>query len=203
MKNVLFSLLLTGLCSIRALAVSAYDVAYQRVDPTVSFLETFYVPFSTNQLWGYNATAKMLAPVTVGSGLNLDTSTWTLTATGGTALSQSVRTSYSFGTAVQLSTTQDGRVNASCNISCTMSLTSGQEGKISLEISPNGSTGWTTIGEGSASNSGSLTIGLNLTQKNPVNISGDIPAGYYYRLSTSNVTGTPTFTFNRAQEVLN
>lgn len=102
-----------------------------------------------------------------------------------------------FNQAYQISSTRPTTISVSVQISCNLSLTGGQAGNIQLQISANGTSGWTTVAQLTASNTGTLTIGLNTTQ-----ISGGqlvyegLPAGYYWRLVTTNTTGTPTYTFN-------
>lgn len=102
-----------------------------------------------------------------------------------------------FNQAYQISSTRPTTISVSVQISCNLSLTGGQAGNVQLQISPNGSTGWLTVAQFTASNTGTLTIGLNTTQ-----ISGgqlvfeDLPAGYYWQLVTTNTTGTPTYNFN-------
>jgi hypothetical protein len=110
----------------------------------------------------------------------------------------------SLNTAFQISTTQDAEVEYSVDVSCTMSLTSGQSGTVVLEYADNVgmSTNVKTVSRVTNSNSGALTIGLALTQIGGAPISGVIPAGKYARIRTVNNTGTPTFTLQNAQEVL-
>lgn len=100
-----------------------------------------------------------------------------------------------FNQAYQVSSTLQSRIQVSSSISCNLSLSGGQSGVVTLEISANGSTGWIYIGEIPASNTGTLTIGLNTTQISGGQLTADLPAGYYWRLTTSNVVGTPTYTF--------
>src|SRR6185437_3396256 len=101
-----------------------------------------------------------------------------------------------FNQAYQVSTTSQSHISVSPQLSCSLSLSGGTSGTIVLEISANGSTGWIFQGEISGSNTGTLTIGLNTTQITGGQMTADLPAGYYWRLTTTNVTGTPTYTFN-------
>lgn len=111
--------------------------------------------------------------------------------------------SRSLNTVYQLSSTRDSLVTYSVEISCALSLTTGQAGTVFLEIASN--SGFTLnvqeLGRFSNANSGTLTIGLNLVQAISGNLSGYIPAGYYMRLRTANVTSTPTFTYRSGQEL--
>lgn len=107
-----------------------------------------------------------------------------------------------FNQAYQLSSTRPSYVSVSPQVSCNLSLTTGQAGTAILEISANGTTGWIYIGQISGSNTGALTIGLNTTQVTGAPITADLPIGYYWRLRTSNTTGTPTYTFLGGCEIV-
>lgn len=112
--------------------------------------------------------------------------------------------SRSLNTAFQISGTKNALVSYSVDISCTMSLTSGQSGTVVLEYADDSSftTNVKTVSMPKNTNSGSLTIGLALTQVNTASLSGVIPAAKYVRLRTVNNTGSPTFTLQNSQEVL-
>lgn len=107
-------------------------------------------------------------------------------------------------TSRQPSAAQDTLVNASVDITSTISLTTGQNGKVSLQYADNTgfSTNVVTVQTATNGNTGSLTIGLNLSQVYTAALSGIVPAGKYYRLVTTNVTGTPTYGTPIIQEVL-
>lgn len=102
----------------------------------------------------------------------------------------------SFNTAYQVSSTNASNISVSPQITCALSLTGGASGIITLDISPNGTSGWITVGTLPGSNTGTLTIGLATSQISGGQLSYDLPIGYYYRMTTNNVTGTPTYTFN-------
>lgn len=112
--------------------------------------------------------------------------------------------SRSLNSSFQINADRDCLVNYSVDISCAMSLTSGQNGTVFLEIASD--SGFTTdvqeISRFTNGNTGVLTIGLSLTQNVTGTLTGYIPAGYYVRLRTSNNTGTPTFDYQSGQEVL-
>lgn len=112
--------------------------------------------------------------------------------------------SRSLNSGFQISTTRDSLVNYSVDVSATLSLVTGQVGTVFLEIASD--SGFTTnlqeLGRFVNGNSGTLTIGLNLTQNVTGTLSGFVPSGYYARLRTANTTGTPTFTYRSGQEVL-
>lgn len=112
--------------------------------------------------------------------------------------------SLAVNTSRQPSTTRDTMVNASVDITSTISLTTGQIGKVALQYADN--TGFTTnvvtVQSATNGNTGSLTIGLNLSQVYTAALTGIVPAGKYYRLVTTNITGTPTYGTPVIQEVL-
>lgn len=112
--------------------------------------------------------------------------------------------SLAVNTSRQPSTTRDTMVNASIDITSTISLTTGQTGKVALQYADN--TGFTTnvvnVQSATNGNTGSLTIGLNLSQVYTAALTGIVPANKFYRLVTTNVTGTPTYGTPVIQEVL-
>jgi hypothetical protein len=106
-----------------------------------------------------------------------------------------------FNQAYQISASVVSTISVSVQVSCNLSLSGGQAGNVQLQISPNGSTGWQTVAQLDASNTGTLTIGLNTTQTSGGQLYYEgIPAGYYWRVLTTNTTGTPTYTFNGGYE---
>lgn len=119
------------------------------------------------------------------------------------SLSQS-SASRTLNTIFQVNSTRWTEIRYSVDISTTVSLSGSQIGRVVLEMATN--VGFTTgvqelqsFGNG---NSGTLVIGLVLTQLCTACLSGKIPPGNYVRLRTVNITGTPTFTYVSGQEVL-
>lgn len=112
--------------------------------------------------------------------------------------------SRSLNSSFQLSTTRNALVNYSVDVSCALSLTSGETGTGFLEYADD--SGFTTnvveVCRFVNSNTGSLAIGLNLIQAITGVISGFIPLNKYCRIRTANTLGTPTFNFRSGQEVL-
>lgn len=111
--------------------------------------------------------------------------------------------SRSLNTVYQVSSTRDSLIMYSIDISCSLTLIGGTTGTVFLEMAP--TAAFTTVqevGRFTNSNSGTLTIGLNLVQDLCTQLQGYVPAGNYIRIRTSNVTGTPSFTLISGQEVL-
>lgn len=104
----------------------------------------------------------------------------------------------------QISATHNSLVSYSVDISCALTLTSGQTGTVTLQIASN--SGFTnnvqTIATFINGNTGTLTLGLNLVQNVCGVLSGLVPAGYYCQLVTANTSGSPTFSYVGGQEVL-
>lgn len=112
--------------------------------------------------------------------------------------------SRSLNSPFQINTSRGALVNYSVDVSCTISLTSGQSGTVFLEIASD--SGFTTNVQELCrflnANSGTLTIGLNLVQAVTGTLSGFVPSSYYCRIRTANTVSTPTFTYRSGQEIL-
>lgn len=108
----------------------------------------------------------------------------------------------SLNTCFQVSSINPAFVNYSVDVSATLSVVTGQSGTVSLKKFTNSSctTGAQIVQQFTNANTGSLTIGLNLTQTITGTLSGFIPAGTYIELVTQNNTGSPTFTYQSSQE---
>lgn len=114
---------------------------------------------------------------------------------------RSVSVTRTFNTAFQPATDRDVFVNYTVTIACTISLTTGQSGTLYLETSPDNTT-WTEVTRVVNTNTGSLTLGLNLTSTNSGNLYGFVPQGYWARVRSSSDVGTPTFTWIIGRETL-
>lgn len=113
-------------------------------------------------------------------------------------------TTRSLNTCFQVSASRDALVTYGVDIATTLSLTTGQQGTVYLETYTNSScsAGTQEITRFVNGNTGTLTIGLALTQNVTGTLTGVIPAGSYLQLRTQNNTGTPTFTARPGQETL-
>jgi hypothetical protein len=143
-----------------------------------------------------NITANLTA-----TGVSAGTYDWvTVDAKGrvtaaGNPVVDTISTARIMNTAYRISTTGNTDINVCFSISCNLSLSGGQAGEVYLETSSDGITNWQRRGMIPASNTGSLTVGLNTTQVSGGQLSALLPAGWYWRLRTNNTTGTPTYTF--------
>jgi len=106
----------------------------------------------------------------------------------------------SLNTAFQISATQDAAVIYTVDISVTSLLLGGSSGRVFLEYADNAAMSTNLVTVNSSPNA---TGGvLNVTNLGGGNVSGWVPSGKWVRIRTSNVTGTPTYTFQGSQEVL-
>ena len=112
--------------------------------------------------------------------------------------------SLAVNTSRQASSTRDAFVSAAVDITASLSLTGGTTGKVELKYADDSAftTNVVTVNPAQNGNTGTLTIGLALNQLGTATVCGFIPAGKYYRLVTTNVTGTPTYGTPALQEVL-
>lgn len=104
------------------------------------------------------------------------------------------------GTAFQPNATKGTYCTYTFLISCSLSLTGGQEGKVDL-LSDTSNPPTTLRDTISQSNTGTLTIGLALTQANKFSLSYIVPPAHYVKLVSTNVTGSPTITLISQAEV--
>lgn len=98
----------------------------------------------------------------------------------------------------QLALTNNAFVIYSVEMSATLTIIGGQSNTVYLETSPDNSI-WTEAGQSVNTNSGTLTVGLNLTQVSTATLCCMVPKGYWVRLRT---TGTGTVTYRSGQETL-
>lgn len=117
--------------------------------------------------------------------------------------SRSFVTTQAAANGFQVSATRDAKVSYSVTIGTSISLAGNASGYVVLEINEtNATSGWQEVGRVTNGQSGALVIGLTLNQVAGGILETTIPAGYYGRLRTVNVSGTPSYTFNSGQEVL-
>lgn len=111
--------------------------------------------------------------------------------------------SRSLNTVFQIDAANDAFVSYSIDVSCTLSLTGGQTGTVFLRYADNVgfSTNVVEVCRFVNGNTGTLTIGLNITQNATGTLSGLIPAGKYVQIVTANTAGTPSFAYRSGQEV--
>lgn len=106
----------------------------------------------------------------------------------------------------QVSATKDSRVRYSVTVSCAVQIgvVTNVEGYVVLEICPTNSAtpgDWMEISRVTNAQNIGLALALSSTAKNGAPLLGDVPAGYYVRIRSVNVAGTPTYVTNGQQEV--
>lgn len=104
----------------------------------------------------------------------------------------------------QPSPSRDTIVTYSIDIACTLSLSGGQTGTVFLEVADDVdfTTNIQEISRTVNGNTGTLSIGLNITQNCTAQLSGCIEAAKFVRIRTANTTGTPTFNYRSGQEAI-
>lgn len=95
----------------------------------------------------------------------------------------------SLNTAYQPNIYRDCFVVYSPMITSSLTLSGGQSGNITMQISPDNIT-YTTMGTQTNNSTGGLTIGLSLVNAQGTQMFAYIPRGYYFKLVTS---GTASF----------
>lgn len=120
-----------------------------------------------------------------------------------TPASQSTATR-ALNTAFQVSATRMALVSYSVQIIVTASIAGGQTGDVILEIASD--SGFTanvqTLAIAGVGQTYTLAIALQGVQPQTSPVTGVVPAGYYARLRTVNVVGSPAFSYRAGQEVL-
>lgn len=166
----------------------------------------YFVPANVNStyLWLYDGTGwpstNPLKMAAIGTGL-----TWNGTTLNTATVARSFNyTTRALNTCFQLSSTRDAQVSYAVEIAASISLTTGQQGTVYLRTYTNSSctTGTQELMRAVNGNTGTLTLGLALTQTATGNLTGIIPAGTWAQLVTENNSGTPAFTARPGQEVL-
>lgn len=138
------------------------------------------------------------------SGGNSVTLPGSMTKTFNNTPGRSLVTTAAAANGFQISSTRDASVSYSTSISTSVSLSGNSSGYVVLEICPTNSAvagNWIEINRFTSGQSGTLVVGLILNQVGGGTVSGMVPAGYYARLRSVNVSGTPTYTTNGQQEV--
>lgn len=108
-------------------------------------------------------------------------------------------------TGFQISSSRDAEVRYSTTIVTTSSIAGSQNGTVVLEIAPTNSataTDWSEIGRCTNGTSYTLAIAIQGVSTQACQITGYVPTGYFAKIRSINNSGTPTFTYNSGQEVL-
>lgn len=119
------------------------------------------------------------------------------------ARSQSAATR-TLNAAFQVSTTRDALVNYSVQCTITASIASGQSCDVVLEIATDAAftAGVQTVGIIGTGQTYTLAVAIQGVQPQTAQVTGYVPAGYYARLRTVNVSGAPVYAYRAGQEIL-
>lgn len=120
-------------------------------------------------------------------------------------VSHPIQTAAAAANGFQLSATDNASVFYSINVNTTATIGGSSDGYVVLEISPTNSSvaaNWIEISRSRNGQSITLAIALQSVQNIGSELMGIVPAGYYARLRSVNVGGTPTYTFVSGQEVV-
>jgi len=105
----------------------------------------------------------------------------------------------------QISSTRVAVVNYSVTLVSTATISGAQSGYVVLEICPTNSTtagDWIEIGRTPNGQAVSLAVVLQSVSTGGGQVGGYVPAGYFRRLRSVNVSGTPSYNYNSGQEIL-
>lgn len=107
-------------------------------------------------------------------------------------------------TAFQVSATRDALVNYSVQCTITASIAGGQSCDVVLEIATDAAftAGVQTVGIIGTGQTYTLAVAIQGVQPQTAQVAGYVPAGYYARLRTVNVSGSPTYAYRAGQEIL-
>ncbi|HNA25154.1 MAG TPA: hypothetical protein PLI01_00335 [Nitrospira sp.] len=124
--------------------------------------------------------------------LNKPSTSWTF------ATSSRSLTTGTGATGFQVSATQNVTVSYAVNIATVATLGAPAAGYITMEIAPTNSSNaadWYEVGTRCRADNTVGLLAVQSTQGNGCSLSAPIPAGYYVKLRSVTVSGTPTFTF--------
>lgn len=119
--------------------------------------------------------------------------------------SRSIVTTAAAANGFQISSTRNSLVNYSITIVSTASISANASGYVVLEIcSTNSSTAsdWIEVGRIPNGQAVSLALTLQSVSTGGGIVSCMVPIGYYTRLRSVNLSGTPVYTYNSGQEVI-
>lgn len=118
--------------------------------------------------------------------------------------SHSIVTTAAAANGWQISSTRNASVFYSVNVNTTATIGGASDGYILLEIAATNSTtasDWKEVSRTRNGQTVTLALALNSIQNIGSELMNIVPAGYYVRLRSVNVSGTPTYTYVSGQEV--
>lgn len=104
----------------------------------------------------------------------------------------------------QISSNRPSKFCYPVDITTTATIAGNAEGYILLEVCSSNSTSanaWVSVGKVSNANAVSLAITLQSVQKSGGILCADVPAGWYTRMRSVNVSGTPVYSTTNGWEI--
>lgn len=101
----------------------------------------------------------------------------------------------------QISSTKDADFHYKVDVTGSLNLTAGTTGTVTATSYTNSgcTIGAQAVADGVSAQSGTLIVGLGITQAMSVGIDGTLPTGKWIKLTTANTVGTPTFAIRAVQ----
>lgn len=101
----------------------------------------------------------------------------------------------------QISSTLDADFHYKVDVTTGLSLTSGAQGTVTATSYTNSgcTTGAVVEADGTAAQTGSLVIGLNISQVLSVPLDGTLQGNHWMKITTANTVGSPTFAIRTTQ----
>lgn len=108
----------------------------------------------------------------------------------------------SFNSVFQVDNTGNDMVDLSyaVTIAASITLSGGQTGTVIMEQSPDGTNSWVELSRISNGSTGSVVVGISMTDTKTMLLRGIVYPGYYVRLRTVS-SGSPSYTFVIGQEL--
>lgn len=128
-----------------------------------------------------------------------------LPASFNNSVSHTIQTVAASGNGFQVSSTRISHASYSVTTTTTATIGGSSAGYVVLEVAAtNSSTAgdWTEIARSGNSQTITLALALQSSQAVTSTVAGMIPIGYYARLRSVNVSGTPSYAYVSGQEVL-
>lgn len=191
---------ITGLTSALASKADSSAVAavVSPIQTTMSEIAANLYGTSTTMRIGGSSTTTIAGLVTL-----TDKTKWDSYAPVAKSLSTSTRSivTGTGATGFQVSSTRDARVCYTITIATASTLLTPVNGVVVFESSPTNSASAGSWSEQGRSSNGD-TVGIIRSGSSAGQVCGFLPAGYYGKIRSINVLGTPTYTYNSGFEVL-
>jgi hypothetical protein len=160
-----------------------------------TFLDGVYAGSGSNR-WEVNPAGAGPTGATGAAGSTGATGATGATGPGALVTSSSTPSFALNGSAIQLDTSHDTELYLVVKIDAALTISGGAGGTVHL-LCDSSSTPATEVATAAVSNTGTLTIGLALTVSETIPIMFRVPAAHFCKATTTNDTGSPSFTLVR------